>query len=138
MSKNQYIKNDFKIIFIMAWFTGLFILDTAIFFLAGHILHSSNHQLLFSFLIFIFILLAQTPIQWKALRNWFPSERRLYDLLVVIITLIMALIGLCMVIVAVILYFIFSGPSENRQAFVKFPSQLPRADLEYESSDNTL
>jgi hypothetical protein len=138
MSKNQYIKNDFKIIFIIAWFMGLFILDTAILLLVGHIVDLSNHQLLFSFLIFILILLAQTPIQWKALRNWFPSEKSFYDLLVITITLIMALIGLCMVFIAAILYFLFSGPSENRQAFVEFPSQCPRADLEYKSSDKQL
>lgn len=100
-----------KIIFIMAWFTGLVILDTAISFLVGRIVHSSNHQLL---LIFILILLAQIPLQWKALRNWFPSERKFYDVLVVIVTLIMTLVGLFMIIWAGILYFYFSGPHESR------------------------
>lgn len=138
MSKNQYIKNDFKIIFIIAWFMGLFILDMAILFLVSPIVDSSNHYYLFSFLIFFFILLAQTPIQWKALRIWFPSGRSFYDLLVVIITLIMGLIGLFMAVVAAILYFYFNGPSENRQAFVEFPSQYLQADLEYKSSDNAL
>jgi len=95
-------------------------MDTVIVLLAVRILPYDEDQLLYSYLIFTSILLAQIPMQWKALHHWFPSERSYYYLVAIILTPIMALVGFSMVLIALLLYFYVSGPHDSRSDLLYF------------------